>query len=608
MQENMQKKKCWHFDPATERTTALLGNPDATYLLLDATPDDTQETISFYQRCPVPGYDVAKVQVIYNRNFNIKFNFYLDEQQHKKGNSAFVPKWSSMSNVALRQKTDDLLKSISHTDPDYPDVKLIPAWHGTRSDKLDSIFNIGYANLAFTDSGFFGKGLYSAYEAEYAYRVYYKGALIFNWVACFSALPVINNGEFKPEKPGKMPERYGDMCFLAGKGNYGNYDAHFVPVVPKDPKNPYEMNYFPWKDNQKNKYTEIVVFQAAACLPRFLVTLQSTMPKQLQVTQNMAPSHPLSPFEIGLACICRSEFKTALGHLLKAAELDGHPLAPLFLLDLYSRSGLVGPIDLLKSQLHEAQVARNFKAIENQASQNNPDAQYALGRCYEEGMGVKRNPEAAFKCYSNAANQNHVFARCHLGFFYEKGIGTSKDEKKAFDCYQSAADQGYAAAQSLLGFCYRNGVGVKKDGIKSRTCYESAANQGYAPAQCGLAEMYEYGEGGLLKDMKKALRYYKLAAEQGHLTAQFILGNLYAEGQGVIVERVKAVKWYRLAANQGHTMAKEALIVQLAEIEHDSIRQAMQIDQYRAVFSSPTDQTTPKAPPNPEENEKCMLQ
>ena len=41
--------------------------------------------------------------------------------------------------------------------------------------------------FATTDSGFFGKGLYSTLEAEYAFNVYNKGAMVLNWVAVYSA-------------------------------------------------------------------------------------------------------------------------------------------------------------------------------------------------------------------------------------------------------------------------------------------------------------------------------------------------------------------------------------------------------------------------------------
>jgi len=140
-------------------------------------------------------------------------------------------------------------------------------WHGTKKAIVDSIFKTGYANLATTDSGYFGKGVYGAYEAEYSYRVYAKqgGALILNWTAFFSAYPVMD----------------GDMKKLETKGNYSNYDAHFIPVVPRNPDNPGEVVYYPTKPNKSSTYTELVVFQSAACLPRYLVELQPMLVKPI---------------------------------------------------------------------------------------------------------------------------------------------------------------------------------------------------------------------------------------------------------------------------------------------------------------------------------------
>ena len=223
-QQKFYVEKPWHFDPATERKAALAEDDGKSYKLLDATEKDKQKAISFYAHHPVQGYEIGSVKVIYNKTFNIKFNEHIKTLQQKKDNLAFAPKWSSMSNPALRQKTYSQFEQMSlpYTDPDYPDVKLIPAWHGTKKEILDSIFRIGYSNLSTTDIGYFGKGLYSAYEAEYPYRVYSNGALILNWLAIFSPLPVINNGEFKPAKydgngNGIKPERRGDMCILIRK-------------------------------------------------------------------------------------------------------------------------------------------------------------------------------------------------------------------------------------------------------------------------------------------------------------------------------------------------------------------------------------------------------
>jgi len=183
-----------------------------------------------------------------------------------------------------------MFEKLTHPykDPDHPDVKLLPAFHGTKKEILDSLFRTGYASLATTDKGYFGKGIYSSHEAEYAHRCYSSvhenGVLILNWLAIFSALPVIG-GELPLDsttKPEVYGEIHGDQYQLEGRGNYANYDAHFIPVGnPNNPKGQ-GLIYYPCEPkvgHQDHQYTEIVVFEAAACLPRFLIQLQPTLVK-----------------------------------------------------------------------------------------------------------------------------------------------------------------------------------------------------------------------------------------------------------------------------------------------------------------------------------------
>ena len=253
--------KSWHFDATSK--TALEGKK---YALLPASSKDIQKVVSIYAHHPMPGYEVGSVQVIHNPAFNRAFEIHMAKLQERHQNPAFAAKWKWDSNPEWRQKVYELFESMAapYTDPDYPAVKLLPLWHGTQAESVDGILRAGFANLASTDAGFFGKGLYSAFEAEYAQRVYSQGALFLNWVAIYSAYPTIE----------------GDMGKLTEKGNYQNYDAHFVPVVPKT-SNPNESSYFPCKPNQKHTYTEVVVFDSAACLPRYLVQLQPILTKTL---------------------------------------------------------------------------------------------------------------------------------------------------------------------------------------------------------------------------------------------------------------------------------------------------------------------------------------
>ncbi len=258
-----EPQKYWHFDPATERKASKdIAEP---YQLLEATHKDKQKVVGFYQSCPVAGYEIGSVNVIYNRDFNQGFEIQMKRLQHRDKNTAFKPKWEQENNPQWRAGTNKKFEDMAkpYTDSDYPSVKLLPLWHGTNPEILPSIFSAGYAILSTVDVGFFGSGIYGAYEAEYSKRVYSSGALILNWVAVFSAYPVID----------------GDMNKLKGKGNHQNYDAHFIPVVPSNPHNQNEVNYFPCKPNEPHKYTEVVVFESSSCLPRYLVELQSNLPQ-----------------------------------------------------------------------------------------------------------------------------------------------------------------------------------------------------------------------------------------------------------------------------------------------------------------------------------------
>ena len=268
-------ERSWHIH--LEGPVALL---DQKYLLLPASPKDLAKVQSFYAHHPVPGHEIASVKVIYNPAMNRAFSIHLAQLQERATNPAFTPKWSWDENQEWRQKVYQLHETLAkpYTDPDYPAVKLLPLWHGTSPAIVDGICRTGYANLATTDGGFYGKGLYSAHEAEYAHRVYSKGALILNWVASYSAYPVV----------------HGDMPKLAGKANFQNYDTHFIPVSPKNPTDPNEVNYYPCKPGTAHTYTEVVVFESAACLPRYLVELQPigakpAATKQVPVAQHLGP-------------------------------------------------------------------------------------------------------------------------------------------------------------------------------------------------------------------------------------------------------------------------------------------------------------------------------
>lgn len=276
--EKMVPKKCWQADPQTQAQADFNGKK---YALIPASPKELETVKELYKRHPVPGFEIKSVLLIENPTLEKAFIAHMEKLQARQNLNAFIPEWTSDGEVEWRKKVLQLFESISrpYIDPDFPAVKLLPLWHGTFASNIEGICSTGFASLGKTDHGFFGKGYYFTYEAEYAYRVYSVGALLLNWTAVYSAYPVIN----------------GDVKDLEGKTFYQNYDARFIPAVPRNALNENEGSYDACKPNQRHVYTELFLSESAACLPRYLVVLQpissiATQAKALTQTVNL-PEH-----------------------------------------------------------------------------------------------------------------------------------------------------------------------------------------------------------------------------------------------------------------------------------------------------------------------------
>eukprot|EP00727_Mastigamoeba_balamuthi_P004774 m51a1_g14295 hypothetical protein (1531) ;mRNA; f:423544-428136 len=249
----MESSFSWSFEKSLK--PAVVTN----YATFPAGAEDVKKVIEAYSLCPVRRSVIASVDIVYSPTLERLFHARVEQLQSRAGSKVFQPRWVKDGHVVERAQYAVELAAAAkrYADAHFPDVSLLPMWHGTSPSLLDSIFTTGYANLASTDLGFFGKGIYSSLEADYAASVYSGGALLLNWVSFFSAFPVVTRG---------------DMEMLQGKGNYENYDAHWAGVVP-DPHSEDPSVYIPCPDPTHARYHEMVVFEASQCLPRYLVRL-----------------------------------------------------------------------------------------------------------------------------------------------------------------------------------------------------------------------------------------------------------------------------------------------------------------------------------------------
>ena len=86
--------------------------------------------------------------------------------------------------------------------------------------------------------------------------------------------------------------------------------------------------------------------------------------------------------------------------------------------------------------------------------------------------------------------------------------------------------------------------------IKDDETLFEKAEAGDVKAQYSLANAYQYGYGGVKKNMKTAAEWYRRAAEGGHMESQCNYGLCFANGAGVKKDFSQAVVWFRKAALQ----------------------------------------------------------
>ncbi|KAH3723145.1 calmodulin-dependent protein kinase [Pelomyxa schiedti] len=116
-----------------------------------------------------------------------------------------------------------------------------------------------------------------------------------------------------------------------------------------------------------------------------------------------------------------------------------------------------------------------------------------------------------------------------------------------------------ASSVNSLGNCYDFGVGgVKKDIHKAVTLYQRAADAGHATAMFNFGSCFYHGK-SVDKDINKAVRLWQTAFDAGQCTSMNNLACCYLNGIGVDQDHTKAVALYQRAADAGNINAMRNL-------------------------------------------------
>lgn len=189
------------------------------------------------------------------------------------------------------------------------------------------------------------------------------------------------------------------------------------------------------------------------------------------------------------------------------------------------------------SSAHYSETPNALEAMRVEAEHGNAQAQYILGICIYEGLGVKKDCSEGVKWIRKAAEQGIIQAQYNHGVCHYKGQCIRQNFREAVKWFSKAAEQGHATAQYNLGYCYAHRYGI------------------------GL----NYNE---------AAKWYRMAALQGIPEAQHNLGFCYVKGQGVPQSWTEAYVWFSLAAMNGLEEGKRSRDLAVEQLLPQALRQA----------------------------------
>lgn len=200
------------------------------------------------------------------------------------------------------------------------------------------------------------------------------------------------------------------------------------------------------------------------------------------------------------------------------------------------------------------------------AAEGDAKSMVELANCYDEGLGVNQDFEAAKKLYEEAAEQDDPGALLNVGFnyflglygepnfakameyylkaaedipglalfcmarLYEGGENMPNDPAKYFHYLELSAEQDYPYSAYRLALCYFDGIGTPVDDSMGMEWMEYAADDlECEDAQLWLGDLYNPRNNKSVKDLQLSLEWYEQAAEQDNQLALMKLGDLYSD-------------------------------------------------------------------------------
>ncbi|MEZ4240779.1 MAG: tetratricopeptide repeat protein [Myxococcota bacterium] len=185
---------------------------------------------------------------------------------------------------------------------------------------------------------------------------------------------------------------------------------------------------------------------------------------------------------------------------------------------------------------------------------SDPEACTALGRAYEEGLGVERDRTEASKYYRWACASGRIDACERRGDLLVSDVGVRRDDHEALNMYERACEGGIARACTEAGSILYIATFVKQDLARAAELFGKGCEGGHAHGCYGLGQVQERGVGGT-PDMAAARASYEKAIALGSLEAKRALARLLWNGYGGHKSKGRAKQLSREACQSGDAVA-----------------------------------------------------
>ncbi len=163
---------------------------------------------------------------------------------------------------------------------------------------------------------------------------------------------------------------------------------------------------------------------------------------------------------------------------------------------------------------------------------------------------------APLSAQNNAQSIGKQYFEMGEYFQWGNGFDEKKDYAKAVISYQKSAALNYPDGIMGLGEMYEFGLGgLKKDVQKSFNMFTQAYNSGSKRASYNLARSYAYGLGCEV-DYEKMIVYLNEGIKRGDAASMFGMGNMLYKGWGIEQSYEKAVAFFEKAVTMGSLSAQ----------------------------------------------------